>query len=190
MSKNPTRIEQLGALMTAMVAVIVSGSSDLLISDPVPNPSTQYLNLPVDILRKVTSPCAGPYYGMASQIAREVGVHRSVVNEVLHGRSKSDRVVPVVLARICEIEQIEDPSAITSPRPQKLEVFSLKDLEQFKYGGRYYGICARVGCSLGVSGSNVSHVVHGRKINKRALDAVRAEMDRVDAEIAAKGGSK
>ncbi len=82
MSKAPTRMEQLGNLLTAMIAIIVSGSTDLLIVPPEP----------IDPIFKT------PPFGIYSRVARELSVSACAVRKVALGQWKSERIAAALLA--------------------------------------------------------------------------------------------
>jgi hypothetical protein len=81
MSEQPTRWEQLGALMTAMVALIVSGDCGLAAAPQ-----------PVDPIFLEAAP-----YGIYSRVARKLGVTPQHVRRVALGKSESDRVRDAIL---------------------------------------------------------------------------------------------
>jgi hypothetical protein len=64
------------------------------------------------------------------------------------------------------------------------------ELNQFKPNGRYYGVYKKVADRIGCSETTACNVARQRRNSPRVLRAVREEMARVDAEIAAQYGGR
>lgn len=167
MSKNPSRMEQLGSLLTAMIAVVISGQSDLLIKNSrfiLPNAN------PRDFKP------GGKYFGICKSVARKTGVTRGHVNDVAWGRSGSPRV------RSAFLNEIELIDALTPTKP-----LSPAEREQITSGEKYKGIYPRLAATLGVSKSTVRRVILGlrtdQRIERQILAAVRKEMARIEAVL-------
>jgi hypothetical protein len=164
MSKQPTRMEQLGNLLTAMIAVIVGGESDLFIKN------NRFI-LPNSDRREFCP--GGKYYGISQCVAQKLGVTREHVNDVACGRATSARVRSAFLS---EIERID---AMTPTKP-----LSPAERKQVAGGGKYKGICPRVAATLNVSRATVRRVILGQKTDQRMerqiLTAVRKEIARIE----------
>ena len=175
MSKKPTRMEQLGNLLTAMVAVIVGGQSDLLLDPPVYSSHPELQGIDLREFRK-----GGRYYGVYARVARKIKVSRPLVFYTAKGKGTRR----VLLALLSEIRAVDN-----MPAPPTIAPLSSLEISQFRTG-KYRGVITRTACVLGMDVQNVWRVAHGEK-SKRVLTALRAEMARVDAELASKkGGSR
>lgn len=172
MSKKPTRMEQLGALLTAMVAVIMSGSTDL-VQKPAPVFSTHPELAGIDLAEFQRG---GRYFGAYAHVAKKLNVSRPLVTYTAQGKG-SQRVLKALVEEMRRIDMMP-PRAATVP-------LNHDELSHFK--GKYRGALSRVARSLGMDAQNVWRVAHGAK-SERVLTAIRAEMARVDAELAAKQG--
>ena len=171
MSKKPTRLEQLGALFTAMVAVIVGGSSGLMM-EPEPVFSTHAELSGIDLKEFQRG---GRYFGAYARVAKKLGVSRPLVTYTARGKG-TRRVLKALVEEIRRIDA-ETPRSVTLP-------LTLAELSHFKTG-KYRGVLSRVARTLAMDTQNVWRVAHGEK-SERVLRAIRAEMARIDAEIAAK----
>ena len=175
MSKSPSRIEQLGHLLTAMIAVIVGGSSGLMI-EPIPVFSTHPELAHID-LREFTR--GGKYFGAYARVAKKLGVSRPLVTYTARGKGTAR----VLKALIDEVRRIDSAAPQTCAPPLTSE-----ELSHFRKG-KYRGVFTRVALYLGMEKANVWRVGHGEK-SDRVLTAIRAEMARIDAGLAAtKGGT-
>lgn len=125
----------------------------------------------------------GKYFGLYAETARRRAVQPNYVISVAHGRQLSSPTLAAL--RVC-IREVD--AQIPKSTAAGVEPFSPQLLLEMGHGGRYYGIYARVARSLGLQRSNVAHVARGEATSRRVLLALRAEMARVDAEIAAKNG--
>ncbi|MDR3723288.1 MAG: hypothetical protein P4K83_02210 [Terracidiphilus sp.] len=158
---QPTRIEQLGSLMTAMIAVIVSGNSGLL--------PQKKENLVADIdpheLRN-----GGRYYGIFGCVAKKLGVTRSYVNAAAHGHRCSPRVRQALLDEIKRIDSIQTVAPLT-PSERK----------QLTGQRKYRPLSPCVAAALGVANSTVRRVINGERNRPDVLAAIRAEMERINS---------
>jgi hypothetical protein len=180
MSKKPSRMEMLGNLLTAMIAVIVGGSSNLL-SEPSQRAHSigRFNSLPLETLVEFRR--GGKYFGLYAEVARATGCAPTNVVSIAHGRLQSSAIIAVLTKRIGEI----DAQMIVAKNPA-IPTLSPEVLAQMKPGGKYFGLYARVARSLGVNKSNVRRTAIGHVTSRRMLDAVWSEMARVDAELAAR----
>lgn len=263
MKSAPSRLEQLGNLLTAMIAVIVSGRSDLMLTESPANEAPQsapgpwvarigkHPHLPHEVLVEFGSGgkyhrvCARvaarlgrtqshvhnvafgknpslrimaeiqseikavdehllarlpekaqvlsaevlaqisrngqKYYGIYPRLARQLGVSAYVVRYVARGVTKNDRIFAALLSEVARIDS--EYLGYGDPKP-----LTKDELRHFLVGRRYFGVNARVSRRLGISDSACSGVAHGKQSNTRILSAIRAEMARIDAEIAMRGG--
>jgi hypothetical protein len=121
----------------------------------------------------------GKFYGLMAHIARKLNIGGCYVKEVVDGKSHAARVIAAI------IEEIQ----LGYKPPQKFhDQLSATEEVAFHRGGRYYGLYRRVAQQLGLNKRTVSAACRGTGRSDRAVIAVRAEMARVDAELAAKGG--
>ena len=173
MSKKPTRMELLGNLLTAMIAIIVSGSSDLLIeATPITSTNPAFATLNLRECR-----WGGKYYGLANRVAARLGVCHSNVRRVLYGEATSARVTKALLEEI----KIFQSQPLNLARP----ILSKDEQKQCSHGGKYYGIYTKVARDLGITNTSVRYAAIGKIASDRAVEAMRAEMARIDAKRAA-----
>lgn len=174
MSDPTSRLEQLGYLMTAMIAVIVSGHSDLT---PPANG---------EALKQITSENVykidrkeflngGRYFGVFSRVSASLGVTPSYVSHISNGTMRSEKVLNAIASEIRLIDERfrEIPSDRLSP----------VERAEFRAGGKYWGIYQRVARSLGLDHSSVSKVGRGLSASKRVITVIRIEMAKVDAAL-------
>ena len=180
MSKKPSRLEQLGYLLTAMISIIASGSSDLL-TENAPIPSRNPLLAEID-LRDFRR--HGKYWGLAVRVAQQLRLSHSHVHRVLLGDSQSLRVAQAISD---EMKLIDKQSA---PSPINADGLSAEEISEFSRGGRYFGLKASVAKQLGISQNTVCKAARDPKNSRPTYRAIRAEMARVDADIAAKSGGR
>ena len=173
MSKKPTRMEQLGNLLTAMIAVIVGGSSGMML-EPTPIYSTHPELAGID-LRDFQR--GGRYFGVYARVAKKLNVSRPLVTYTARGKG-TRRVLEAITQEIRRIDESDPPQTVTP--------LFVEDLSHFR-SGRYRGVLSRTARALGMETANIWRVAHGEK-SARVLAALRAEMARVDAELAAKNG--
>lgn len=190
MSNRPSRMEQLGNLLTAMLAVIVSGQTDLLIgkSDPAespePKPKRRFTKSAVfdsavfSHIDRREFRQGGRYHGAYGRIAEELGVSKHTVEGASRHPQMSSRITAAILAEVARI----DASPQLSPLP-----LDESERAQFRPGGRYYGSLARVANALGVLPSNMHRAIRGNQRSPRIIAAVRAEMARIDARFVGSG---
>jgi uncharacterized protein YaiE (UPF0345 family) len=236
--RQPTRMEQLGNLLTAMIAVIVSGSSDLMVSSGVG---------PIPCLSRESLRAKGKYRGVITRVTSKLGVSRTLVRKVCTGEASSARVLAELLAEVRRVDglptqakakplscaelaqcrnggryagiygrvakkvgcarttiaaaargeytfgnhltAIREEMAVMDALPKLCHLTS-EEKSQFCPGGKYFGIYARVAKALGVQPSLVGGVGRGTATSQKTLIALRAEMTRIDAEIAAKKSAK
>lgn len=205
MSKKPTRMEQLGNLLTAMIAVIVSGSSDLMLAneenDYLFSPQALALNyIDIDPSIRLQFRSGGKYNGTLRRIARDLNFGRSHVERVFHGATRSHIVANAIIEAISEMEGPDGlhnlislrPAPPRSPRPKRTSApsrppFSEAELKLFR-NKPYRGIQKGIVASLGVSETLVQQVIHGHARSARVLAEFKSAIKRVDAELAAKKG--
>jgi hypothetical protein len=174
-NKQPTRMEQLGSLMTAMIAVIVGGSSGFMV-EPEPIYSTHPELAGVDLKEFQRG---GRYFGVYARVAKKLGTSRPLVTYTARGKG-TRRVLDAILSEMLLVDH-----AVPTSRPVPL---TIDELSHFR-NGKYRGVFTRVARSLNMEHSNVWRVGHGEQ-SQRVLMAIRAEMARVDAELAAKSEGK
>lgn len=170
---RPTRLEQLGTLLTAMIAVIVGGSAADLLDPPIYSAHLELKGVDLREFRR-----GGRYFGVYARVARKCGVSRPNVTYVAQGKG-SRRILRAIIEEIQAVDR--------APSSEGLAPLSQTELRCFNRGSRYFGAYTRVADRLGMEHSNVWRVAHGSK-SQRVLRAIREEMARVDAEVAAKEG--
>ena len=166
-------MEQLGNLLTAMIAVIVSGNAGILLDSPTYSRHSELEGIDLREFRR-----GGKYFGTYARVSRDLGVSRPSVCRVVQGYA-SRRILDAVLREIRRIDEHGGPKLPTPLSPM--------ELGQFGSGGKYRGVYTRVAKNLGMLHSNVWRAAHG-ETSARLLTAIRAEMARVDAELAGKKG--
>jgi hypothetical protein len=176
MNSQPSRLEQLGNLMTAMIAVIVTGTfnSKVIKRSGKPLPNT----FAVEKLRKINRldfRTGGRYNGAMKKVAHELGVCRGSVEAAAQGRVKSGRILD---ALVKEIDR-RDREAEIRPLP-----ITEEERAAFGRGGKYYGVNTRVARQLGMLPNNAHRVLRGKYHSPNILRALRAEMARIDADLA------
>jgi hypothetical protein len=174
-------MEQLGNLLTAMIAVIVSGSSDLLVeSEPTAKgarpQSTGYISVPKEIHRQFFG--AGKCKGLISAVALETQRPKQVVTGVLHGRMGSQIIADALIRGISERVGSEAALLITpAEQPIPTSALSQEELEEFRNRGRYFGLMGDVAEQFGTRIGTVSSVAHGKLKSKKILAALRTGMN-------------
>ena len=185
MSKTPSRMEQLGNLLTAMIAVIVGGSSDLLGGDPPPEPSlieklaASYYVLPPDISTKFRP--GAKHCGVLARISREIGLKRGCASNNFRGLSKSKRVGTAILAEIVKLEGDEFLSRVITRSTPHDSPFTAEERKQFGSGGQYGAVRSTVWTALHVHPATVGACIRGTLVSPRIVAALRVEMAAVDA---------
>jgi hypothetical protein len=159
-------MEQLGNLLTAMVAIIVSGSSEMM-TKPAPVFSTHPELSGIDLAEFRRG---GRYFGVYARVVKKLGVSRAVVTYTAQGRT-SRRVLEALVEEIQRVD-VEGAPVLTSP-------LNRAELSHFATG-KYRGVFTRVAQSLQMQTANVWRVGHGSK-SERVLRAIREEMARVDS---------
>jgi len=182
---QPSRMEQLGNLLTAMIAVIVSGKADLLVGDSskIDGLSGGFLVLPLDLMRKFRA--GGPHCGTLAQIAREIGVSPGVLRNVFRGKARSRHIANAILTTIVRLEGERALDLVYTKSSAYDPPFTQKERRQFGLGGRYYGVQSKVRARLNVSPDAVSCVVRGETCSRSILAALREEMKEADSAPAA-----
>jgi hypothetical protein len=186
MSKKPTRMEQLGALLTAMVYVVVSGSSGLTLNPDSESQTSKardsrscgLLVVPPDILRGFLP--GGKYRGMVSRLALQLEVTQLSIRAVLHGRQRSERIASALLAEIALIDGTEIASESITSSDNRFQPFTKAQIVEFKSGGRYRGLQQRVAKNLGINDGSISCIVHGKTYSSRVAEALKAEIRKID----------
>jgi hypothetical protein len=92
---KPTRMEQLGNLLTAMIAVIVGGDCDLLTE-----PETVNSNLTITLLN------TSRFRGIYSRVAKKLNVSPQHVREVALSRRRSARVTRALERELSIINKV------------------------------------------------------------------------------------
>jgi hypothetical protein len=172
--KRDSRLQQFGALFTAMIAVIVSGGCELLCDDSDEISPEIFAQIPHREFQR-----GGRYFGAFSRVAAQTNVTPGYVCHVACGRMRSARVMTAISREIRRCD-----AAAATP----CEGFTAAERAAFQHGGRYRGVLTIVASNLNVRRDTVSRTVRGDHLSARITGAVRAEMARVDAEIAAANG--
>lgn len=100
MSK-PTRMEQLGNLLTAMIMVVLSGSSDLLLEADISAEPTGI----ADVGAAAQLYRTRMIRSIQSRIAKQLGVSRCHVSLVANGRRVSKKVTAALAEEYARIER-------------------------------------------------------------------------------------
>jgi hypothetical protein len=114
--------------------------------------------------------------GACAEIARNLGLSESFIVRVAYGQRRSTVVES-------ELEQYRRAGRKVSERKIQLRDSRLPYAESFHRGGRYFGVSSRVARGLKLSPNTVHHVVQGRSRSTKVMDALLAEIARVDAEL-------
>ena len=128
-------------------------------------------------LREVRN--GGRYYGVFTRVAQNLNVSTAAVEQCSRGTLHSKQILK---ALISEIERVDADKSLHPP------ALTMSEYAEMQRGGKYYGISSRVANSLGMHPSNMPRVTSGKIRSPRVLTALRAEMARIDAELAAKSG--
>ena len=166
MNRRPSRMEQIGNLLTAMIAVIVSGSSELLVVSP-------------ESKNKFES--GGIYSGVFKRVAAELKLSSTYVRQVYRGKYDSARISEALAIEIRKC----DEEAGKSPEPQPL---TRQELAEFARGRKYFGVYSCAALKLGISRTTANMVARGSRVSRKTLLAIRAEMQRIDAALLEKDG--
>ena len=177
MTEHPSRLEQLGELLTAAIAVMIAGDSGLT-KRRSRRPRSRPL-LPEIDRRHFRQ--GGRYCGALSKVAKDLGIKPATAHQVFSGFTVSDRVASAIRREIRRLDRVTRP-----------EDWSLTEEEKalLKLGGAYRGVAARAAARLHTSHQHISRCVAGKYRSRRVVAALRKEIARVDAEIAAKKGGQ
>ena len=169
MNNHSTRLSQLGDLLTAMIAVVLTGTSPLSVEDEVTTHNVRKID-------HAEFRCGGRYFGLLSRVASRLQVSPSYVAHVFNGSMESQRILRAIA------EEVRNVDATFKEIDQ--DILTHDERSQFGPGGRYRGIGAEVGRKLGVNSGTVMLVARGRHKSKRIMCAIREEMKRVDCDAA------
>ena len=117
-----SRMEQLGNLLTAMIAVIVGGSSDLLVEPP-------RLRLGVDAQFFLYG---GKYYGVLARTSVRLGLPRTQMSIAIRCPNRWPEVTEAIKSEMREVDAL--------PEQELIEVLTEEERSGFKRKGKYYGI--------------------------------------------------
>ena len=92
-------MEQLGNLLTAMIAVIVSGNAGILLDSPTYSRHSELEGIDLREFRR-----GGKYFGTYARVSRDLGVSRPSVCRVVQGYA-SRRILDAVLREIRRIDE-------------------------------------------------------------------------------------
>ena len=118
----------------------------------------------------------GKYYGILSEVARDLDIGPTFVARVARGVTKSARVLAAIKSRMAKRDAVQIPVCADGRR-----CLEAKNRGAFSWGGKYYGIQSAVAKTLGISGAHVGRVASGEFVNAAIMQAILREMDRVDA---------
>jgi hypothetical protein len=174
--KRPTRMEQLGNLLTAMIAVIVGGSSDLTTDLPSPDFEALASNdpvLPTNILCQFKP--GRRCMGAVAEIAHEQNVCWSTVRKVLYGQTINRTIMAAVLRKIAERCGAESLRSLKFGMPvrKKHSPFCIEEVRKFRHSGPYFKVKKDVAHRFGVQLATVSDVISGKSKTHRILTALR-----------------
>lgn len=127
----------------------------------------------------------GKYFGTFARVARECGVSSSDILHVARGTSHRSAAVNAQILGCLSAEIARIDAVPLNSRPLPIEP---SERAEFSWGGRYYALQSRVARKHGFSRSTVGKVVRYGRGSEHVLRTVRAEMKRIDAELAAKQG--
>lgn len=176
------RLDQIGQLLTAAIAVMLTGRSPLRRRGGTGSiPPQSWLNSPISKLDRRDFRKGGRFFGVHLSVARRLRTHVNYVQAVSAGKVSSPRVLA---ALVREMQKISSASA-NSVHPLTLEERNL-----FKHGRRYFGLLSRIARNLNLSADFVQKAGKGLYRSDKVMAAIRAEMARVDAELAAQTGGK
>ncbi len=90
--------------------------------------------------------------------------------------------VRVILNGRFNITRATPQTAKAKPSTFDFEPLKYIDRREFRNGGKYYGALTRVAKHLNVNASTVEMVSRGACISKRVLEAIIAEVERIDSD--------
>jgi hypothetical protein len=161
-------MEQLGNLLTAMIAVVLSGQSDLLLGSQPQEKTKVFPDINPSLFRR-----GAKYYGIYHRVAEKLALSKPYVFDIGCGRRKSPRIVEALRAEmlVMDAEFVKRPSLLTAAE--------VRDLRR---GGRYYGLAEHAARHLGLKREAVNYTIRSNgRSSQRILTALRAEMARVDS---------
>ncbi len=168
-------MEQLGNLLTAMIAVIVSGNAGVLLDPPIYSIHPQLSGINLREFRH-----GGRYFGVYARVARKCDASAVSVRNAVTGKGNSLRLLNAFLSEIKRVD--------SSPTPDHPQALSAAERKLFLPGGKYCGLLLRTAKSQGMSTGNLRRVAAGKQRNDKVLLALRRAMAHVDAEPSAKKG--
>jgi hypothetical protein len=117
------------------------------------------------------------YCGVLKRVAHDLGVCPITVSNVRQGYSRSARIENAIIKEINRIDALPDvcPPILTAP-----------ELTNFQRGKKYFSLYAITARNLEIAKNHLVNSVRSGRRSPRILSALRAEMARVDAELAAK----
>jgi hypothetical protein len=174
-------MEQLGYLLQAMIAVVVSGSSGLLLeSAPEEDRQCVFHKKPDQVrvgafagVADIEFKKGGKYFGVYSRVGSLLGITASGVRMVANGRAKSQRVTDALYEERRRVDSLP-----CQPQEERLDLITPEERRLFS--GKYSGIYKHVAATLGCSDAWVYEVARGRFYSAPVLAALRAFMSTVD----------
>ena len=123
------------------------------------------------------------YNGLRAKVARHFGLSGSFIGNVIRGFYDRPDIIEALRTEM----RVADVRSAQELDPQ-FEPITAAEQRHFRKNWKYSGLQRLVAEQLGVSRNSVSAVCTRRNNTPRIVSTLRAEMARVDAEIAAKSG--
>jgi uncharacterized small protein (DUF1192 family) len=138
------------------------------------------LPVPLTALERAEFSFGGKYYGVSGRVAKSLGMLNSNMHRIVRGKLRTPRVLAALRKEMARVDAL--------PRDPLPEPLTKEEIAQFKNGRKYYGLYTRVAQAVGMRANAFYHMSARSSVSQpEMIRALRAEMARVDAELAAKG---
>jgi hypothetical protein len=174
MNEQPSRFSQAQILIAALFAVVLTG--EMPKGGPISCCPSQRLPSLTDAELLLFGK-GKKYHGAFTTVAKKLGISSNTVVTVAKGRGQSRRIIPALREEMARIDEKIAPVLVP---------ISTEEREAFQRGGRYWGLMKKVARMRRVSTSTISMASQSPHNYTDSFLALRTEMARVDAEIAAK----
>ena len=178
--KPKTRLQQLGELLTAMIAVVLSGQANILLgNEDAGKPSSRLFEIKrfgdsrlCDYDRRDFL-SGGRHFGVFARARKRIGVSSDTFRRYSLRAKMPDGAFHALMLELGAVE--DRPLAFPEP-------LSFAESSQFAAGGKYSGITRRVADRFNVPVLNFHARLRSKYPSIEILQAVREEMRLVDEE--------
>lgn len=158
MTEQLSRLEQLGTLFTAMIAVVLTGGCDLAYGDSAAPAAPVPIAAPTALIPIAEEFAHRPPYGIYSRVAKRLGISAQYTTRVALGKEVNERVA------LALIQELRNP-----PEPARAATYAGTILENCPVR---YGAYASIARSLGCTTGHVRDVAVGIRKSARVMRAL------------------